>query len=78
MGESVDVKSRIEQHNTGYYAKSFTSSTNDWVLFVEIICDSKGQALKIESHIKKMKSKNYIQNLKRYPELVLKLKEQYN
>jgi putative endonuclease len=29
--------------------------------------------MKIERHIKKMKSKKYIQNLKKYPEMVEKL-----
>jgi len=34
--------------------------------------------LKIEGHIKGMKSKNYIVNLAKYPEMVTKLLEKYS
>ena len=49
----------------------------DWNLFLIIDCESKSQALQIEKHIKKMKSKTYIENLAKYPEMVIKLKEKY-
>ena len=32
----------------------------------------------VEEHIKSMKSKKYIQNLKKYPEMVEKLKDKYS
>ena len=35
------------------------------------------QARNIESHIKKMKSKVYIENLVKYPEIIERLKEKY-
>jgi putative endonuclease len=38
---------------------------------------SKKQALQIEKQIKNMKSKVYIQNLKRYPEMTIKLLGKY-
>jgi putative endonuclease len=34
---------------------------------------SYSQARSVETHIKKMKSKIYIQNLKKYPELLINL-----
>ncbi|MEO1012251.1 MAG: GIY-YIG nuclease family protein [Bacteroidota bacterium] len=77
VGESCDVKDRIEKHNSGYYKNSFTSASNDWKLFFQIICESRVQARKVESHIKKMKSRKYIQDLKLYPEMVSKLKEKF-
>ena len=40
-------------------------------------CESTTQALKIERHIKRMKSSTYIINLTRYPEMIEKLKRQY-
>ena len=42
-----------------------------------IECDNKSQMLTIERHIKNMKSKTYVQNLIKYPEMVSKLKTQY-
>ena len=43
----------------------------------EITLNSKLQALAIEKHIKKMKSKIYIENLTRYPEMSNKLIKKY-
>jgi putative endonuclease len=66
------------QHNSGFYGnKKFTSAANDWVEFLQITCVSLGQARKIEAHIKKMKSRHYIHNLKRYPEMISQLKLKY-
>jgi putative endonuclease len=35
------------------------------------------QALRIEKHIKNMKSKKYIEDIKKYPEITERLKEKY-
>ncbi|NER13048.1 GIY-YIG nuclease family protein [Leptobacterium flavescens] len=77
VGETSDLPKRLEEHKTGFYISSYTSKTRDWVLFFEIECDSKNQAIKIEKHIKEMKSRTYIHNLKKYPEIVEKLKGKY-
>ncbi len=58
-------------------ARKFTAKADDWILFEKIDCESKGQALAIEKHIKAMKSKIYIKNIQRYPEMKLKLKAKY-
>ena len=52
----------------------FTAKAEDWQLVFQIRCESKAQALAIESHIKRMKSKLYIENIIRYPEMAEKLK----
>ncbi len=73
-----DVVHRIQKHNQGTYGKSkFTSKAKDWVLFLFIECNDYSQAVNIERHIKKMKSKTYITNLAKYPEMILKLKDRY-
>jgi putative endonuclease len=46
-------------------------------LFLKIDCDSKKQGLAIERHIKSMKSKIYIENLIKHPEIITKLLEKY-
>ncbi|MBK7763998.1 MAG: GIY-YIG nuclease family protein [Bacteroidetes bacterium] len=68
---------RLKKHNEGFYEKTFTSITNDWELFLLIDCNTIHEAICIEKHIKKMKSKIYIINLKKYPEMILKLKGKF-
>jgi putative endonuclease len=78
IGETSDFENRLEQHNSNFYDSAYTKKANDWKKFLLIECESKSQALKIEKHIKNMKSVTYLKNLKKYPEMVLKLKEKYN
>ncbi|MBA3665107.1 MAG: GIY-YIG nuclease family protein, partial [Bacteroidetes bacterium] len=69
------LEERLKKHNNhSYGVQRFTAKANDWVLFLEIECDSFSQALKIEKHIKSMKSSTYIKNLVRFPEMVTNLK----
>jgi putative endonuclease len=76
-GSCKDFSYRIDQHLSKEYFKSFTAKTDDWVLFwYEDNLEYK-QARNIESYIKRMKSKIYIQNLKKYPKIISKLKEKY-
>ena len=75
---TIDVNDRLEKHLNQYYSNKYTSKVNDWKLYLDIVCDSIVQAREIEAHIKKMKSRVYIENLKRYPEMVQKLLIRYN
>ena len=77
VGETLDMEERIQQHNTGYYSDSYTKQSSDWCLYFKLECESRTQARKIESHIKKMKSRKYIQNLSKYPEISEKLLKTY-
>ena len=77
VGYSSDLNSRLEYHKKSASDK-FTAKANDWIVFLIIDCVSKEQGLKIEKQIKNMKSKIYIQNLLKYPEMILKLKEKYS
>ncbi|MCO6475136.1 MAG: GIY-YIG nuclease family protein, partial [Phaeodactylibacter sp.] len=52
---------RLKQHNQAYNAGSFTIKGIPWELFLVLSCTSREQARKVELHIKKMKSKKYIQ-----------------
>ncbi len=76
IGYSSDLDFRLELHKNPEKRK-YTYNAKDWVLFYKIDCKSKPQALAIESHIKRMKSKTYIENLVRYPEITLKLLQRY-
>ena len=67
----------MEFHRNSESSK-FTGKADDWETFLEIPCQSKKQALAIETHIKTMKSSIYIKNLKKYPEIIDRLKVKYN
>ena len=73
IGQTSDLGKRICEHNTAFYSGTFTSKSKDWELFYKIDCISNKQALKIERHLKKMKSRKFIEDLKRYPEISNKL-----
>jgi len=77
VGSCIDLSYRIDLHLNKHFSKSFTAKVNDWLLFWNNDDLEYKQARKIEEHIKRMKSKVYIENLKKYPEIILKLKERY-
>jgi putative endonuclease len=74
VGYTSDLEERLRLHNTGHFGgRSFTRKTSDWELFLIIPCETIMVAKFVESSIKKMKSRKYIENLKKYPELKEKL-----
>jgi putative endonuclease len=74
IGYTSDIQERIKHHNNGHFGgKSFTYKAKDWNLFLLIPCKSIRQAVFVESKIKKMKSRTYIENLKKYPEILEKI-----
>ena len=77
IGSCLDLNVRLEEHKTGKYDDAFTSRSDDWKVCYELPDLSYEMARKIETHIKKMKSKKYIENLMRYPEMSQKLTEKY-
>lgn len=73
IGSCIDLTERLKQHFSKISPHAFTSTAKDWIVSLSLTDLSYRQARSIESHIKKMKSKKYIENLKRFPELALKL-----
>lgn len=77
-GFTSELEIRLDNHIKHLYgSRKFTSKADDWTLFLTIECDTLEQAKLIEAHIKRMKSKIYIQNLKQYPEMIEKLLKKY-
>jgi putative endonuclease len=65
---------RIEKHKSRYYGtKSYTAQTDDWELFLLLPADDYSHAIRLERHIKSMKSRRYIASLKKNPDLVNRL-----
>lgn len=77
IGSCLNLKKRFEEHQFGAYKNSFTSKVNDWELVFNIDNLEYQQARKIESHIKKMKSRKYIEDLIKYLEMKEQLIERY-
>jgi putative endonuclease len=77
IGSTIDLENRIEQHLSKMIKGSYTSTADDWKLFLKIENLSHQQARKIELHIKKMKSRIYYSNLINYPEIIERLKLKY-
>jgi len=78
IGSCKDLFQRLDQHLNKEYINSFTSVVEDWKLYLSIDGLAYQQARSIELHIKKMKSKTYIQNLVKYPEIIERLKLKYS
>lgn len=77
IGSCLDLKQRLEQHSNKSYQAGFTHRADDWKVFYSIEDLEYGIARKIEQHIKKMKSRKYLENLKTYPEIMVRLIEKY-
>lgn len=72
-----ELTERIKKHNTHAYGKHrFTATAEDWTLFLDIPVSNFAHAIRLERFIKSRKSSIYIQNLKNYPELLEKIKNQ--
>ena len=66
IGITHSIDLRVHRHNSGYYENKWSAKGVPWSLFFSIKCSSKSQAFKIEQHIKAMKSKTYLRNLKKH------------
>ena len=74
IGCTSHIDQRMAKHGSKFYgAGAFTAKANDWLLLLSLPCENEQQAKMIEAKIKKMKSKVYIANLIRYPEMQQKL-----
>jgi putative endonuclease len=77
IGSSKDFARRYEFHLLKEFPQSYTARHDDWELFFRIDNLDISVARKIEAHIKRMKSKVYIQNLVKYPDMLEKLIVRY-
>ncbi|RYF91507.1 MAG: GIY-YIG nuclease family protein [Chitinophagaceae bacterium] len=61
VGHSTNTETRLAQHNSGI--SKFTASASDWKLVWSEEFPSRNAAQQKERHIKKMKSRKYIETL---------------
>ncbi|MFH2141268.1 MAG: GIY-YIG nuclease family protein [Bacteroidota bacterium] len=70
-GSCLELDNRMIDHIKITYKNSYTSKSDDWELYLRIDNLEYKQARFIETHIKKMKSKSYIQRLKEHTIILL-------
>ena len=70
IGTTDNFADRFKEHNSATYSDSYTAKGIPWSEFIVIKNLVSKQAYSIEKHIKNMKSKKYIFNLKRFPNIV--------
>ena len=68
---------RLLQHNSLEECTVFTAKGQPWRLVLTLACETRLQAVRVERHIKRMKSRRYVQNLLNYPEMQKKLLSRY-
>lgn len=76
-GFTSDVEARLKEHNEPSLFNNWSKQGAPWILKFTINCESKSQAIRIENHIKRNKSRKFVENLQEYPEIAEKLKEKY-
>jgi len=77
VGSCEDLQLRLNDHNSGKYPGSYTRKATDWEVYLSIPDLSYSQARNIEQHIKRMKSRVYLENLLKFPEIISRLKDTY-
>jgi putative endonuclease len=79
VGHTSDFGERIKMHNDGHFGgKTYTRRAKDWEEFLLITCSTVKLAVYLELKIKRMKSRKYIENLKKYPELIDKIIKEFD
>ncbi|MDG1278697.1 MAG: GIY-YIG nuclease family protein [Algoriphagus sp.] len=69
IGQTEDLDRRLMEHNSHSYQDSYTKIASDWKMKINLKCSSKRQAIKIENHIKKNRSRKYVEDFIRFPEI---------
>ena len=77
VGYTKSLATRLDYHHIKEFPNSYTAKYADWELYFLIENLQPGVAVKIERHIKRMKSRIFLQNLKKYPEISEKLRAMY-
>jgi putative endonuclease len=77
IGQTMDIDQRIREHNQVFFKNSSTSKSDDWKLFFSLKCTSRKQAILIERHIKRMRSRKYYSDLLKFTEISNKLLLKY-
>ncbi len=78
VGYTRNLSERLDFHNDPKINSGVTRHKIPWKYFYTLKAPNCKVAIKIEKHIKRMKSQSYINNLKKYPEMGQKLLKKYS
>ena len=74
----LDPKERLKLHLSKYYGSSkFTAKADDWELRFSIDCESVKRARKVESYLKRMRNRKYIEWLISEPNAIQNILERF-
>ncbi|MFM7636706.1 MAG: GIY-YIG nuclease family protein [Crocinitomicaceae bacterium] len=77
IGSCRDLEKRLAEHLSAKMDVAFTKRSDDWIIYFKIDALTYETARKIEAHIKQMKSRKYIENLVRFPEISQRFIDNY-
>ncbi len=77
IGTTDNFENRLKQHNVAAFGDAFTIRGVPWIKYLLIENLGSHQAYAIENHIKKMKSRKYIENMRIYPDMIQNLIQKY-
>ena len=69
-GETNNVTTRIDIHNSHKNITAFTKAASDWKTQLIFKCETKEDALYLERYIKRMKSRKFVQKIIERPEIL--------
>ena len=70
IGESEDAHERLKMHIAHSFKKAFTKAASDWIIVLDLKCNSKSDAVFLERFIKRMKSRVFIEKVIADPEML--------
>ena len=74
IGSCLDLTQRLAEHLSKKNSAAFTKRADDWKVFLTIENLEYAHARKLERHIKKMKSRKYLENLLLFPEMIERIR----
>ena len=77
IGASRNVDERLIWHNSILKNTGHSRKGIPWKIFLTLECDNMNHALKVEKHIKKMKSRKFIFDIEKFPDLRKRVIEKY-
>jgi putative endonuclease len=70
VGETANIKARLQKHHSNYYKKSFTAKAQDWQVVLQQEVSNEKEAVFLEKFIKRMKSKKFIKKVIENPTIL--------
>ena len=73
VGETTNVENRLILHKEGRFRRAFTKIAKDWEIVLKFECADRSEALFLESFIKRMKSKKFIEKIIDTPKILAEI-----